>query len=583
MNIKKYAAFAAALLMAAVSVCGCSKKKKNSGTAGDTPVSVVEVETTTEAPTQPPTEVETFPDYPVAVPEIKKQDTGDFYEAENADFPKALRVESKKDNFSGEGYLTGFPTGGGISATFRVNAPSNQHYDLSFNIASAKETECRISLNGKQLTTFKTVKGGKFNQITVHGVFLTKGESEISVAPVKGNICLDYLKLTDSASLGDISYEADGGTSNENAGEAAQELMDIISGCYGKYIITGQYAADNDNSELDLIYRTTGKYPVIRCSNLSVARGSYDESYKEIEACADWYRNGGIPCVSWYWNAPAEKSSFRTEETDFSLSDAMTDIDIAMLTQEEIRGLYGEGNISGECYSLILDIDSMAGQLTSLKNKGIPVLWRPLPEGSGDWYWWGASGADAYKWLWNLLYTRLTGYFELDNLIWIWNGQSEGTLVDESTFDIAAVDIYHSGEKDYGSSFYENFAAVQKFAGSKKPIALSECGSVPDVDSSYRDNALWSFFGLWFGEYIEDENSEYSEKYTSRENLIKTYNSEGALTLDEFTAIRGEKEIPEITVQTEKVTEPASAEEETSTSAENASQAETTSQTETEG
>ena len=155
--------------------------------------------------------------------------------------------------------------------------------------------------------------------------------------------------------------------------------------------------------------------------------------------------------------------------------------------------------------------------------------------------------------------------------------------MDESTFDIAAVDIYHSGEKDYGSTYYENFAAVQKFAGSKKPIALSECGSVPDIDSAYRDNALWSFFGLWFGEYIEDENGEYSEKYTSRDTLIKTYNSEGALTLDEFTELRGRNEIPEITVQTEKVTETAPAEEESSAQTENVSQTEAFTQTGTEG
>lgn len=558
MSIKKYAAFAAAALLALTAVCGCGKKKKNK-VVNEPPVPIIEGEIATDAPSSPPVEVETYPEYPVAVPEISKHDTGDFYEAENADFPKALRVEKKKDNFSGEGYLTGFPSGGNVSVVFKVNAPSNQHYDLSFNIASENETDCRILLNGKQLTTFKTVKGGKFTQITVHGVFLVKGGSEISISPVKGNICLDYLKLTDSASLGSISYNANGDPSNENTGQAARELMSFISGCYGKYIITGQYAADEDNSELDLIYRTTGKYPVIRCSNLSVSRGSYDDSYKDIEACADWYRNGGIPCVSWYWDAPSEKSSFRTAETDFRLADAMTSIDLAMLSQEEIRGLYGEGNISGECYSLILDIDSMAGQLTSLKNKGIPVLWRPLPEGSGDWYWWGASGPDAYKWLWNLIYNRLSGYFELDNLIWIWNGQSESAMVDSSTFDIAAVDIYRSGEKDYGSSYYESFAAVQKFAGSEKPIALSECGSVPDVDGAYRDNALWSFFGLWFGEYVEDENGGYSEKYTSRDNLIRTYNSEGALTLDEYKALRGKKEIPEITVQTEKTSEPPAA------------------------
>lgn len=557
MKIRQCAAFAAAMLTAATAVSGCSKKNKTSG--GEPPVIVADEENVPDTSVTETESVTTYSEYPVAVPEVKKQNTGDFYEAEDTGFSKALRVEKKKDNFSGGGYLTGFPSDGSVSVTFDVNAPSNQHYDLSFNIASENETECRILLNGKQLTTFRTVKGGKFNQITVHGVFLVKGDSEITISPVKGNICLDYLKLTDSASLGSISYDADGIPSNENAGKAAREVMNFISGCYGKYIITGQYAADEDNSELDLIYRTTGKYPVIRFSNLTVPRGSYDDSYKDVEACADWYRNGGIPCVSWFWNAPSEKSSFRTEETDFRLSDAMTDIDIAMLSQEEIRGLYGEGKISAGCYSLILDIDSMAGQLTSLKNKGVPVLWRPLPEGSGDWYWWGADGPEAYKWLWKLLYDRLSVYFELNNLIWIWNGQSESTLVDPSTYDIAAVDIYRSGEKDYGSSYYENFAAVQKFAGSKKPIALAECGSVPDVDSAYRDNALWSFFGLWFGEYVEDENGEYSEKYTSLDRLIKTYNSEGALTLDEYRELSSRGDIPEITVQTEKTPESSAA------------------------
>lgn len=578
MNIKRYAALAAAMTAVVTSLWGCRKKEPK--VVDEPPVPIVEEETTTEAPAETTVPVTTYPEYPVAVPEINKQDTGDFYEAEDADYPKALRVDTRKDNFSGEGYLTGFPSNGSVTVDFKVSAPSNQHYDLSFNIASEKETECRVLLNDKQITSFKTKKGGRFTQITVHGVFLGKGGSKISIIPVNGNICLDYLKLTDSSFTESISYQVNGEPSNENTGKAARELMSFISECYGKYIITGQYAADEDNSELDLIYRTTGKYPVIRCSCLSVPRGSYDDSFKDIEACADWYRNGGISCVSWYWDSPTEKSSIRTEETDFKLSKAVTGIDIAGLTQEEIRGLYGEGKISEECYALILDIDDMAGQLTSLKNKGVPVLWRPLPEGSGDWYWWGASGEDNYKWLWNLLYQRLSGYFELDNLIWIWNGQSESALVDSSTFDIAAVDIYRSGEKDYGGSYYESFAAVQKFAGSGKPIALSECGSVPDVDGAYRDNALWSFFGLWFGEYIEDEQGEYSEKYTSRENLIKTYNSAGALTLDEYKELRSSKEIPEIKLQTqtENTTQTSESEQEITTSS--SEQSDTTTETE---
>ncbi|MBP3310576.1 MAG: glycoside hydrolase [Ruminococcus sp.] len=538
MNICKFFSLAAAAAVSVSALYGCSKKKVK--VIEKAPVPIIEQEpTSTAVTTTETTVVETYPDYPVDFPEIEQKDTGNLYEAEYADFPDNLPIASEKENFSGNGYVTGFAATESSSVTFSVDIPSNQHYDLLFNVASEKTADCSISLNGTPLTSFKTTSDGKFTQITVYGVFLAKGKSAIKITPSDSSVCLDYMKLSNNTSLSEISYDADGGLVNKNAGESAKELMSFLTENYGKYIITGQYAADDDNSELDLIYRTTGKYPVIRFSNLDVPKGSFDESFRKTEACADWYRNGGIPCVTWYWSSPSDKSSIRTEDCNFSLAEAVTELDIALLSQEEIRGLYGEGNISEQCYRLVLDIDNMAGQLISLKNKGVPVLWRPLPEGCGDWYWWGASGADAYKWLWELLYVRLTDYYALDNLIWIWNGQSESTLVDKLTFDIAAVDLYINDEKDYGSRFYEEFAAVQKFVGSDKLISISECGSVPDIDCAFRDNAVWSFFGLWFGSYIEDENGNYSEKFTSRENLVRTYNSDGALTLDEYKKLTG--------------------------------------------
>lgn len=536
MNKYKFIAILSAAAIALPSAVGCTKNKKSN----EAPVSIIEVEATEHISTEAPV-VETFPNIPITYPKIEEKNTGTLYEAENAVFKGSLSVSFSKDNYSGEGYVSGFIEGGKSSVTFNINAPSNQHYDISFNIAAESDALCRVSLNGRKLTTFKTDSSGKFTQVTLRGVFLVKGLSSIEVTPDGKNVCIDYLKLTNSTTLKNGDYSADGELSNENAADAAKELMSFLTENYGKYIITGQYAADNDNSELDLIYRTTGKYPVIRFSNLTVPRGSFDESFKTINAAADWYRNGGISCVSWYWNSPSQKSSIKTDECDFSLKNAVTDKELAMLSQEEIRGLYAEGDISGECYSLILDIDNIAGQLTSLKNKGVPVLWRPLPEGSGSWYWWGADGTESYKWLWDLLYARLTNYFELDNLIWIWNGQSRDSLVDKSTFDIAALDLYIEGEKDYGGRFYEKFAATRKFLGSDKLIAISECGSVPDIDGAFRDNAVWSFFGLWFGKYIENENGELSEEFTSREAIIHAYNSDGSLTLDEYRKLRGWK------------------------------------------
>lgn len=538
MNKRKLTALVLAAALTAGVVTGCQKVSRAD-------ISDISVESSgngdledpaTEPVTTEP--VESYPDYPITYPEIEQQDTGEIYEAESCELG-GLTAADERTNFSGEGYVTGFTPDGADTLAFNVNVPSNQHYDLSFCIASDEPVDCTVFLNESEISRFKTTSDGIFTIITLYGVFLVKGESKVELRAENGNIDLDYLKLSNNTTLSEISYDANGELANANAAESAKELMNFLSENYGEYIITGQYVSDDSNSELDLVYRTTGKYPVIRFSAMENSGDSFDDVYKTVDAAAEWYRNGGIVGLMWHWESPGNQPSVYAKDTDFKLSDAVTDIDIANLSQEEIRGLYGEGKISEQCYGLILDIDNMSGQLLSLKNKGIPVLWRPLHEASGDWFWWGASGTDAYKWLWELMYARMTEYFGLDNLIWIWNGQSADTLVDKNTFDIAAVDIYMGADKEYGSR-YEQFAALQKLVGSDKLIALSECSSVPDIDVSFRDNAVWSFFGLWYGEYLEDDNGGYSEKYMSKDSFIRAYNSSGALTLDEYISMKND-------------------------------------------
>lgn len=560
LNFKKITALALCAVLTATSFTSCESKKNKNKDPEKGNVSVSDSDSSGESAAEPTIPAETYPDYPISYPEIEKKRTGDVYEAEDALMTEGLRVdgvpvseepteapaedstEANKKQYSGDGYVTGFKPDGSAFVRFEVKAPSNQHYDLSFSIASSRCFECKVFVNDKEISTFKTMDDGEFTLITLYGVFLTKGKVNIELRPF-GNVKLDYLKMSNNTSLSGIRYSADSNLSNKDAGESAKELMSFLTDNYGKYTLTGQYASDETNKELELIYQTTGKYPAIRFSAMHNSGKSFDSTFKDIDACADWHYRGGIVGLMWYWEAPSRtKPSVYAKDTDFKLSDAVTNIDIANLSQEDIRGLYGEGKISEQCYGIILDMDNMAGQLMSLKNKGVPVLWRPLHEASGDWFWWGASGVEDYNWLWDLMYKRFTEYFELDNLIWIWNGQSDTALVDTNTFDIASLDIYLSPDKDFGSR-YEQFLALQKIAGKDKLIALSECSTIPDIDLSFRDNAVWSFFGLWYEKYLTDEDGNLSEMYTSKDALIRAYNSDGALTLDEYIALRSGEEL----------------------------------------
>ena len=70
-----------------------------------------------------------------------------------------------------------------------------------------------------------------------------------------------------------------------------------------------------------------------------------------------------------------------------------TDFDIAKALQEGTK----------ENQIIQSDLEELANYLLLLKQKNIPVLWRPLHEAAGKWFWWGKD-ADSYKSLWKLMF-----------------------------------------------------------------------------------------------------------------------------------------------------------------------------------
>ena len=146
---------------------------------------------------------------------------------------------------------------------------------------------------------------------------------------------------------------------------------------------------------------------------------------------------------------------------------------------------------------LIRDIDAVANQLKRLQEADVPVLWRPLHEASGGWFWWGASGPEPYIKLYRLLFDRLTKTHNIHNLIWVWNGQDPKWYPGDEYVDIIGIDIY-PGERVY-SSQAAKFGEIFEWTDKNKIIALTENGCLFDPDLVFRDNVIWSYFGTWSG------------------------------------------------------------------------------------
>ena len=177
------------------------------------------------------------------------------------------------------------------------------------------------------------------------------------------------------------------------------------------------------------------------------------------------------------------------------------------------------------------DIAEIAKQLHRLENAGVPVLWRPLHEASGGWFWWGSAGKDAYKELWIYLYDQLTNTYQCNNLIWVWNGQAADWYPGDAYVDIIGEDIYADAHQ-YGAHTAK-FTELLTYSQTNKIIALTENGVVFDIDKMIASNAKWAWFNTWCGSFVT-ENGTYSESHTSKEILSKAYASEYVITLDEL-------------------------------------------------
>jgi mannan endo-1,4-beta-mannosidase len=124
----------------------------------------------------------------------------------------------------------------------------------------------------------------------------------------------------------------------------------------------------------------------------------------------------------------------------------------------------------------------------------------------------------------------MTNYHNLNNLIWIWNGQSPDYIVPAEKYDIASIDIYLRNETDFGSHSAQH-QWLENITGGKKMLAVSECGDIPNVNAMVRDNSIWSFYGLWYGSYLMDSDDAFSEAYNPYTDWYNMYNSEKAITL----------------------------------------------------
>lgn len=309
-----------------------------------------------------------------------------------------------------------------------------------------------------------------------------------------------------------------------NLSNSAKRLLNFLGKIYLNYIIAGQHTNTAVGPELAYIKYITGKLPALRGFDfLSYTPATKTQDMtphaiieiegnkNSVEKAIEWAKDyGGIVTFCWHWYAPlgGKDKTFYTTNTSFDLEKAFKD------NTEENK-------------ALLRDIDLIAQELTKFKNLDIPVLWRPLHEADGRWFWWGAQGPENYKKLYYLLYELLTEKYKLNNLIWIWNAPHPDWKIEEELYDIAGIDNYVP-PGNYGPLKF-SYDLLLKLTSNKKLVALTENGPIPDPDLLFEYESYFLWFMPWFGDFIFNEN------FNSKEHLQKVYNHEKVITLEKFS------------------------------------------------
>ncbi|MFN4242295.1 MAG: glycosyl hydrolase [Tepidisphaerales bacterium] len=375
----------------------------------------------------------------------------------------------------------------------RVRTPGGL-YELALRYRAGQPKLYVLQLNGEPSEGY-FMPSGPDGDLHVHGlVELPPGESVLSVGGGWGHYDVGEVVLRPVSRPPPPSLPAYA-PADPLATAEARELLRFLQRHYGRVTFTGVYSTD----DIDHVRQRSGHTPAALGGDLMdyspsrVERGA--DARGETERLIAAARRGHLITVSWHWNAPRGLldrvdvddtgrevnkrwyKGFYTNATTFDLAAAVADPE-------------------SEDYALLLrDIDAIAVELRKFADARVPVLWRPLHEAEGGWFWWGAKGPEPYVRLWRLLYDRLTRHHGLHNLLWVYTaGPDPSWYPGDDVVDVVGADLYPADIRDTTTW---GWSTLHRQYGRRKLIALTEVGFVPDVDRMHRLGIRWAYYTTW--------------------------------------------------------------------------------------
>lgn len=499
------------------------------------------------------------------------------YEAEDQPGVSAADISVGSD---GAKYVK--PDDATAGMTFNVKVKETAVYDITTKVLIKQYAwfNSNIVVNGAEAGSLLT------KPVTCDSAFvitasakMRAGENSITVGN-GGALGVDYITVERHP---DAVFKISELPVTPNATESARKVYTFLRDNFGKKTVSGMMISDQnfnyDYGNMRLIppggctpadsckfsdeevswkgqtdiaefYKRSGHYPAIGGFDMLFAAGGHHEEgwfkgYTEnnLVMTEQLWEMGGIPTYTWHWKV-GEDTVFYTQGTPAGFNNPGCTEDVMGTSETNTCFNYTKAFKGDKCQDIdetsqeykdiVADVDIVSGYFKQLEEKGIAVVWRPLHEASGGWFWWGTASAECYVQLYRLVFNRMVVTNELKNLIWVWNINTDPKFgYDYSALnaawypgdeyvDIVAVDIYNPMDDHNSGANY--FNKIVSDVGTNKMIALSENGAIPDIDSIAEDKAYWSYWmtwsQTWSGNFLEKTPTDMWKRNLDDERII---------------------------------------------------------------
>jgi mannan endo-1,4-beta-mannosidase len=318
---------------------------------------------------------------------------------------------------------------------------------------------------------------------------------------------------------------------NPNLNPKARAVLDYLDSIYGKRVLAGMNG-DRETAETVAI---SGKKPAIVNYDLCGWNSpTWGKSYtgvmdSKIDAITARWKEGAIITLTFHWKNPMKADGTAWVKPPKGTGP----FDMKAGTTPGTR----------EHQAIMEDLRRHGDYLQILEDEGIPILFRPLHEIDGGWFWWTDGETPEYTAeLYRIIFRYYVEQRKLDNLIWVYNagvrcagaGNDVEAIEQRQRFypgaeyvDISGIDIYPSKGLGWAmpqdSSYQRAFDIMGKVTPGKM-LAFSEGGAIPNPDLMASEGPKWLYCLPWWADHQQNP----------KEWVRKTFNHPLMITLEEL-------------------------------------------------